>query len=180
MATVVLDGGTNPFWRTSTVARRRRVPGTALFTLARHRQLQRACARAICSRRRRSATTSSNAIASTPTPTSTTTSSHIYQRLFDLVSRDVPVPDLVIYLQAPADLLKRLLRGRARREGETRCRPKRICRTRRGRNHFFFHYSATPLLVIETSHVDLGWGDRNDRRAPPNPTDGQRRAYVPR
>jgi deoxyadenosine/deoxycytidine kinase len=26
-------------------------------------------------------------------------------------------------------------------------------------NHFFFHYAATPLLVIETSHVDLTWGD---------------------
>jgi hypothetical protein len=21
--------------------------------------------------------------------------------------------------------------------------------------HFFFHYTATPLLVVETSHVDL-------------------------
>jgi deoxyadenosine/deoxycytidine kinase len=26
-------------------------------------------------------------------------------------------------------------------------------------NHFFFHYTATPLLVIETSHFDLSWGD---------------------
>ncbi len=26
-------------------------------------------------------------------------------------------------------------------------------------NHFFFHYTATPLLVVETSHVDLSWGD---------------------
>ena len=25
--------------------------------------------------------------------------------------------------------------------------------------HFFFHYSSTPLLVVETSHVDLEWGD---------------------
>jgi hypothetical protein len=26
-------------------------------------------------------------------------------------------------------------------------------------NHFFFHYSATPLLVVETSQLDLSWGD---------------------
>ena len=26
-------------------------------------------------------------------------------------------------------------------------------------NHFFFHYSATPLLVVETSQFDLSWGD---------------------
>ena len=25
--------------------------------------------------------------------------------------------------------------------------------------HFFFHYVSTPLLVVETSHVDLEWGD---------------------
>ena len=40
----------------------------------------------------------------------------IYQRLFDLVSRDVPVPDLVVYLQAPIDLLTRLMREHAKRE----------------------------------------------------------------
>ncbi len=26
-------------------------------------------------------------------------------------------------------------------------------------NHFFFHYTATPLLVVETSQLDLEWGD---------------------
>ena len=31
----------------------------------------------------------------------------IYQRLFDLLARDVPVPDLVVYLQAPTDVLLR-------------------------------------------------------------------------
>jgi hypothetical protein len=26
-------------------------------------------------------------------------------------------------------------------------------------NHFFFHYNATPLLVVETSQLDLSWGE---------------------
>ena len=26
-------------------------------------------------------------------------------------------------------------------------------------NHFFFHYTGTPLLVVETSQFDLSWGD---------------------
>jgi len=26
-------------------------------------------------------------------------------------------------------------------------------------NHFFFHYTATPLLVVETSQLDLSWGE---------------------
>src|SRR5688572_32283425 len=38
----------------------------------------------------------------------------IYQRLFDLLAKDVPAPDLVIYLQAPTDVLTGRLRDRAR------------------------------------------------------------------
>ena len=36
----------------------------------------------------------------------------IYQRLYDLLARDVPPPDLVIYLQAPTDVLLRRIAGR--------------------------------------------------------------------
>src|SRR5687767_12222544 len=36
----------------------------------------------------------------------------IYQRLFDLLARDVPPPDLVVYLQAPTELLMERLRRR--------------------------------------------------------------------
>src|SRR4051812_47518706 len=38
----------------------------------------------------------------------------IYQRLYDLLAKDVPPPDLVVYLQAPTDVLVRRLRERAR------------------------------------------------------------------
>src|ERR671924_2273988 len=36
----------------------------------------------------------------------------IYQRLYDLLVRDVPRPDLVVYLQAPTEVLLRRLRAR--------------------------------------------------------------------
>ena len=36
----------------------------------------------------------------------------IYQRLFDLLAQDVPAPDLVIYLQAPTEVLIKRLRAR--------------------------------------------------------------------
>src|SRR5450631_590203 len=38
----------------------------------------------------------------------------IYQRLFDLLARDVPAPDLVVYLQAPTDVLLRRMHTRRR------------------------------------------------------------------
>jgi deoxyadenosine/deoxycytidine kinase len=85
----------------------------------------------------------------------------IYQRLYDLLVRDLPVPDLVIYLQAPTDALWRRLSERADRTDRDDPSPNNeyVAELNEAYNHFFFHYTATPLLVVETSHVDLTWGD---------------------
>ncbi len=85
----------------------------------------------------------------------------IYQRLFELLARDLTQPDIVLYLQAPTDALRRRLRDRARRsEGEeTLPGDDYLVELNEAYNHFFFHYTATPLLVVETSHFDLSWGD---------------------
>ncbi len=81
----------------------------------------------------------------------------IYQRLYDLLARDVSSPDLVVYLQAPVDLLVRRLKDR-RREAESDLPPLDSGYLRevwQAYQHFFFHYSASPLLVVETSQFDL-------------------------
>jgi deoxyadenosine/deoxycytidine kinase len=84
----------------------------------------------------------------------------IYQRLYELLAPDVPTPDLVIYLQTPTDVLTRRLRDRARAHPESAAPDDEYVReVNEAYNHFFFHYSATPLLVIETSQFDLSWGD---------------------
>ena len=84
----------------------------------------------------------------------------IYQRLYELLAPDLPVPDLVIYLQTPTDILRRRLRERARSNPEAeRLDDTYVRELNEAYNHFFFHYTATPLLVIETSHFDLSWGD---------------------
>jgi len=86
----------------------------------------------------------------------------IYQRLYELVARDLPVPDIVVYLQAPTDTLKRRLKERAKRaEDDAPALPSEayLAELNEAYNHFFFHYTATPLLVVETSHIDLSWGD---------------------
>lgn len=160
-AAVVLDECANPFLADFYAGRSGAAFQTQLFyTLARHRQLQRLrqgdlfAQTTICDylfeRDRLYAYTilDDNEL-------------YIYQRLFDLVARDVPVPDLVLYLQAPNDLLKRLLRERAKRKDEDSPLPTENYLAELGEayNHFFFHYTTTPLLVVETSQVDLGWGD---------------------
>jgi deoxyguanosine kinase len=85
----------------------------------------------------------------------------IYQRLYELLARDVPSPDLVVYLQAPSDVLVRRVRDRAKDAAIETPTPEAnyIRELNEAYQHFFFHYSATPLLVVETSQVDLAASD---------------------
>ena len=84
----------------------------------------------------------------------------IYQRLYELVAQDAPTPDLVIFLQTPTDVLRRRLRERERANPEAPALDDDYVRElNEAYNHFFFHYTATPLLVVETSQFDLSWGE---------------------
>src|SRR5262245_818041 len=85
----------------------------------------------------------------------------IYQRLYDLLAKDVPSPVPVIYLQAPTDVLVRRLRERAREMETESLDPDDdyVKELNEAYQHFFFHYSATPLLVVETSQLDLAGSD---------------------
>ncbi len=85
----------------------------------------------------------------------------IYQRLYELLSKDVPQPDLVIYLQAPTDVLVRRLRERTREDEPPTPRPDAdyLREVNEAYQHFFFHYTATPLLVVDTSHTDFAGSD---------------------
>ena len=80
----------------------------------------------------------------------------IYQRLFDLLSKDVPPPDLVVYLQAPTELLVRRLKARGTDPERDVPAPEEdyLRELNEAYQHFFFHYTATPLLVVETAEFD--------------------------
>ena len=85
----------------------------------------------------------------------------IYQRLYDLLAADVPAPDLVVYLQAPTDVLLKRLHDRAKSDDDSALMPSAdyLRELNEAYQHFFFHYSATPLLVVETSQLDLQSSD---------------------
>ncbi|HYT76026.1 MAG TPA: deoxynucleoside kinase [Vicinamibacterales bacterium] len=107
----------------------------------------------------------------------------IYQRLYELLTQDVPVPDLVIYLQTPTDVLRRRLRDRGRANPDAPSLDDEYVRElNEAYNHFFFHYNATPLLVVETSQFDLSWGDEalDDLVKQLNGMGRGTRYYVPR
>ena len=108
----------------------------------------------------------------------------IYQRLFDLLARDVPAPDLVIYLQAPTDVLLRRLKEKSREAEADVFVPDGpyLQELNEAYHHFFFHYAASPLLVVETS----GFGARptdevvDDLLRQVEQMAGGTRYYVPR
>jgi len=108
----------------------------------------------------------------------------IYQRLYELLSRDIPPPDLVVYLQAPSEVL--LQRVTDRPVDPERPIPKPDDEYLRELNeayqHFFFHYSATPLLVVETSQFDPETNDEalDDLVKQINGMGKGTRYYVPR
>jgi len=78
----------------------------------------------------------------------------IYEKLYGLLSEGVPKPDLVVYLQAPTEILMRRIRGRGRPE-ETSLSEDYLGEVNRAYNYYFFHYGLTPLLVVNTSDVDF-------------------------
>jgi deoxyadenosine/deoxycytidine kinase len=78
----------------------------------------------------------------------------IYERLYPVLEEKVPKPDLVIYLQASTDVLLERIRRRSR-DLEREIAEGYLTEVNRAYNYFFFHYDATPLLVINTSEIDF-------------------------
>jgi len=78
----------------------------------------------------------------------------IYEKLYSLLAENVPRPDLVVYLQAPTEVLLKRIRTRGRPE-EASLSEEYLSEVNRAYNHYFFHYTQTPLLVVNTSDVDF-------------------------
>ncbi len=78
----------------------------------------------------------------------------LYERLHPLLEMRVQKPDLVLYLQASTDVLIQRIQLRARAY-ERELSWTYLEDVNKAYNHFFFHYSATPLLVVNTNEIDF-------------------------
>ena len=78
----------------------------------------------------------------------------MYERLVGWLELDVVKPDIVVYLQAHTDTLMARIAKR-NRPFERDMDKDYIAKLNDAYNHFFFHYSDTPLLVVNTNNIDF-------------------------
>jgi len=75
----------------------------------------------------------------------------LYEKIYRPLTTEVPSPELVIYLQAPPEVLAKRLR---QRQAVTTPSEDDLGEIVRAYDYFFFHYSNTPLLVVSSAEVD--------------------------
>tara|TARA_B100001123_G_C14814171_1_gene829564 strand:+ start:43 stop:690 length:648 start_codon:yes stop_codon:yes gene_type:complete len=79
---------------------------------------------------------------------------NLYEQIFSLIDAKAPKPDLVIYLQANTEVLQERVAKRGR-DYEAFIDPDYLDSVNKAFNNFFFYYSETPLLVINTNEIDF-------------------------
>ncbi len=82
-----------------------------------------------------------------------------YNRYFNYFRDQLPTPDLVIYLQATPEVLKKRLKKR-NAAGEKAISEDYLMEVVKAYEHFFFHYTLSDLLIVNTSEIDFV--DRNE------------------
>lgn len=78
----------------------------------------------------------------------------LYDQLLSLLVKQVPKPDLVIYLQADTERLLNNIKMRGR-SFEKNMDKDYIEALNQMYNQFFFRYNETPLLIINTTNIDF-------------------------
>lgn len=78
----------------------------------------------------------------------------LYERVYGTIAPRAAKPDLVIYLQARQEVLLQRIKRRGR-TFERKFDPDYLERVSKAYGEFFFRYSETPLLVINTSDIDF-------------------------
>jgi len=79
----------------------------------------------------------------------------LYERIWQVLGARVVKPDLVVYLQARPEVLASRVKKRGR-DFERGVGVDYLEAVSRAYGDFFFHYEETPLLVVNTSDIDLG------------------------
>ncbi len=78
----------------------------------------------------------------------------LYEEMFRILDNKIRPPDLVVFLQAKTEVLVERIKKR-NREYERSINVKYLDRVNTLFNDYFFHYTDSPLLVVNASDIDF-------------------------
>jgi len=78
----------------------------------------------------------------------------LYEQVYAVLEGKLARPDIVVYLQAKVDVLMERIRRRGKTY-EEHISEEYVAGLAEAYNEFFFYYSETPLLVVNTSEIDF-------------------------
>jgi deoxyadenosine/deoxycytidine kinase len=84
----------------------------------------------------------------------------LYEKIETLLEKQVPSPDLVIYLQSDIQNLMENINSRGRKY-EKNISVEYLQSLRKIYNEFFFHYDKCPVLIINTNQIDFVKNDQD-------------------
>jgi len=105
----------------------------------------------------------------------------LYDNIYKFVAAEIPKPNIVVYLQARVDVLLARIRQRARKF-EATIDPQYLAELTDAYNHYFMHYEAAPVLIVNTERLDFvaSREDFEDLYRAIEETTAGRRFYSPR
>jgi len=84
----------------------------------------------------------------------------LYYQVYNRLTLDAPVPDLVIYLQAPVESLMKRVYDRGI-DYEKQISEEYLTKISNAYIKFFYDYDLSPLLIVNTADFNLASNDRN-------------------
>ena len=84
----------------------------------------------------------------------------LYEKVYQQLAIDAPRPDLVIYLQAPADVLIQRIEARGLAY-EQKIESSYLEQINEVYSDFFLYYDGAPLLIVNASQIDIANSDQD-------------------
>lgn len=78
----------------------------------------------------------------------------LYETLVSSIEKNIPTPDLVVYLQSNVERLMSNIRARGRKYEEN-ISDEYIKDLNEAYNYFFFRYKNAPLLIVNSTEIDF-------------------------
>ncbi len=105
----------------------------------------------------------------------------LYDKLYGVLSPQVPKPDLIVYLQGSTEVLLQRVKMRNRPEERSISRDY-LEQVNQAYSHYYLQYDDSPLLVINTTEIDFvqDADDFDDLMAQIDAMEAGRQVYVPR